>query len=245
MQADILLYGLVAAGLIFWLRSILGTRHGDERERPNPFTSQSNDGTEKQTQTKSIRDDSLSPNIVENTTMAAGLGRNMSIENELADQGLMEITKYDRSFDASNFLIGAQDAFIMIVEAFAEGDRDTLKRFLSEPVYEAFNKTIIDREEKEQQSSMEIHSIRKTEILEAYVKDKIAYVTVKFVADETNVLRDKDDKIIFGDPDRVAETIDIWTFNRDTRSKDPSWLLCATRDEDAEGAEDKTVPDAK
>ena len=60
----------------------------------------------------------------------------------------------------------------------------------------------------------------------------------------TNVLRDKDDNIIFGDPDRVTETIDIWTFSRDTRSRDPSWVLCATRDEDAADKEDKTVPDS-
>jgi predicted lipid-binding transport protein (Tim44 family) len=244
LQADILLYGLVAAGLIFWLRSILGTRHGDERERPNPFTSQPNDGVESQTHSKKPHEDSISPNIIESNTMSMGLGRNMSIENELADQGLLEITKYDRSFDVAHFLTGAQDAFIMIVEAFADGDRETLNRFLSSPVFDAFNKSITDREEKEQRSSMEIHSIRKTEILEAYIKDKVAYVTVKFIADETNVLRDKDDNIIFGDPDRVTETIDIWTFSRDTRSRDPSWVLCATRDEDAADQEDKTVPDS-
>ena len=60
--------------------------------------------------------------------------------------------------------------------------------------------------------------------------DSWAYVTVRFVADETVVCRDKDDKILYGHPDHVAEKIDIWTFGRDVKSSDPVWYLFETRE---------------
>ena len=57
----------------------------------------------------------------------------------------------------------------------------------------------------------------------------MAYITVKFVAEESSVTRDKDGEIIAGHPDKVSEMQDIWTFGRNIKSKDPSWLLCETR----------------
>jgi len=61
----------------------------------------------------------------------------------------------------------------------------------------------------------------------------MAYITVRFVADETVVTRDKDNNIISGHPDRVSETIDIWTFGKPVNAKDPTWFLIATREEEA------------
>ena len=73
----------------------------------------------------------------------------------------------------------------------------------------------------------------------------IAYITVKFVADETNVLFDEDEKPLSGHPDHVTETVDIWTFGRNIKSHDPSWLVYRTNDEDSGEEDHKTVPDSK
>ena len=171
------------------------------------------------------------------------LDRTMGVEGEMAEAGLVEIARIDRTFNVARFLSGAQEAFTMIVEAFADGDRETLRGLLSDSVYGAFERAITTREQNGEQSSVEIHAIRKSEIVDAHIDGRVAFITVRFVADETNILRDKDGKLLSGDPDRVTETIDIWTFTRDVRSRDPAWLLCETSDEDAQEDEQKTVPD--
>ena len=91
---------------------------------------------------------------------------------------------------------------------------------------------------------MEIHAIRRAEITNAWLAGRTAFVTVRIVADETNLLKDKDGALLHGHPDRVTETIDIWTFSRDVRSRNPGWFLCETKDEDAAATDHKTVPDS-
>jgi predicted lipid-binding transport protein (Tim44 family) len=221
----------------------LGTRHGDERERPNPFTSTPAERAGAADPAKKIMETQPGMLVAEGDGVDFGLDRSMSIEGERAERGLIDIARVDRGFTVARFLSGAQDAFTIIVEAFAEGDRQTLGTMLSEGVYDAFASVIAEREKSGQKSSVEIHAVRRSEIIDASLENKKAFITVRFIADETNVLRDVDDNIISGDPDRVTETIDIWTFSRDTRSKDPTWYLCQTRDEDAEQDDHKTVPD--
>ena len=71
----------------------------------------------------------------------------------------------------------------------------------------------------------------------------MAYITVQFTADETCVIRNSDDVVISGDPDRITEMCDIWVFAKDMKSKDPVWQLVETRDGEPE--DHKTpVPDA-
>ncbi len=144
----------------------------------------------------------------------------------------MDISRADRNFELTHFLQGAQDAFVMIVEAYAAGDRKTLQEFLSPAVFKAFNAGIQQRENNLQKASVEIHSVRRAEITEARLDGRDAHITVRFVADETNVLRDAAGAVVEGNPDRVRETIDIWTFSRDLRSRDPVWIVSDTREDE-------------
>lgn len=245
MPADLLIYALVAAGLVFWLRNILGTRNGSERERPNPFTAKPEEH-----QNAGAPDAALG-------SAAAGLAAPVSIDGlaeapldrtmavaASAQAGISEIARADRTFQTAPFLRSAQDAFVMIVEAFAKGERDTLKMLLAEPVFKAFVAAINAREAVGQSAHVEIHAIRKSEIVAARLERRDAFITVRFVADETNVLRDSAGMILHGNPERVTETIDVWTFVRDTRAREPGWLLIETNDEDAAQHDVKTVPDA-
>ncbi|MCB9990171.1 MAG: Tim44 domain-containing protein [Rhodospirillales bacterium] len=241
MPADIILYAVIAAGLVFWLRGLLGTRHGDEQDRPNPFTSHT-DPMKKQPAPELAAGAPVLPGQPED--MAAGLARNMSIENQTAEQGLQDIARADRSFELSYFLTGAQDAFIMIIEAFAEGDKDTLRGLLSDPVYKAFCGVIDERAAKNETASVEIHAIRKSEVMDAQIKDKVAYITVRFTADETSIVKDAAGQVIFGNPERITETIDVWTFGRSLRSRDPAWLVYETREDAADEVSGSTVPEA-
>lgn len=242
MPADILLYALIAAGLVFWLRSVLGTRHGEERERPNPFTAAPLEDKAAPADDASglalpaaagALDDDPAPALPAYFTLGA------QAENDVAD-----IARRDRSFSMMQFAQGAADAFAFVVEAFADGDRDTLKDLLAPPVYTAFDAAITDRETRGESVSTEIHAVRKAELLQAVMRDKMIYLTVRFTADETCVVRDKDGLVLSGHPDHVTEMVDVWTFGRAVGAKDPRWLVYETSDGDIVEDHKTPVPDA-
>lgn len=244
MPIDIVIYAVIAAGLVLWLRSLLGTRGEGEKQRPNPFVETEKGLNSAQSQGAALPPQKTisSPPLNREQDMRAGLRQNMSILDQ-AHQGLLEIGRADRSFDAAHFLSGAQEAFVMIVTAFASGDRETLKNLLDEAVYRLFDSALSGREGAGEQAQVEIHAIRRAEITKAWLSGRKAFITVRFIADETNILKDREGALIYGHPDRVTETIDVWTFCRDTHSRMPGWNVCETKDEDAAQAEHKTVPD--
>ena len=247
MTADLLLYALIAAGLVFWLRNVLGTRHGDERQRPNPFARTDNDPARNASApahrpTPPVNNGALNgdampgilPGIDEPLPgVVIPVGKNMSAAKG-AEAGLQEIANADHSFNATHFLEGAQDAFVMIVEAFAANDRGLLKNLLDPALYAAFDGAISAREARGEVALTEIHAIRRLEIIDARVQDKRALLTVRFVADETATIQNKDGEYISGNPDRVKETIAIWPFAKPLKSREPTWYLVATREEDAD-----------
>lgn len=228
MPADILIYALVAAGLVFWLRSVLGTRNGNERQRPNPFTAPplQKDGKPAPVGTMGMNAQNTVPDA-----LALPPGGKVSIAGPMVAAGLADILRADGTFHLGEFTNGAQDAFIMIVDAFAAGHRDLLRTLLAPDLYAAFDQAIAEREIGGYSIVTEIHAIRKIEIAEAMLKGQEAFVTLRFVADETSVERDRAGSVISGNPDRVKETVDVWTFCRNVRSKDPTWFLRATREE--------------
>jgi predicted lipid-binding transport protein (Tim44 family) len=237
VQTDLLLYALVAAGLVFWLKSVLGTRHGDERERPNPFTAAK--PTEGAAEPAAQKDGVVTLPL----ESSQRLPRNTSFASEEAEQGLFQVAQQMPGFDLARFAQAAQDAFVMIVEAFANGDRTTLKDLLEPQVYNAFEGAIALREQKGECMQTEIHAVRRAEILSARVENKTAYVTLRFVADETCVVRDKDGVLLSGDPERITEMNDIWTFSRPLQSRDLMWFLHETRDGHAQDSGQTPVPD--
>lgn len=227
MPTDILIYAIVAAVMVFWLKNVIGTRHGEERERPNPFE----DKTESQApiDVKALKD----------------LGEKHHYGNDAVDAGLVQIALADKAFDLNQFKENAGDAFTMIVLAFAEGDRDTLKGLCSNDVYNAFDNAITEREDKGEKVSTEIHAVRKVDIVAAGIEQKRnGYISIRFTADETYVIEDDKGDIIAGHPDRVTEMTDKWTFSRDVKSSDPRWLLSKTEDDVVEEDGKTPLPDA-
>lgn len=149
-------------------------------------------------------------------------------DESLAD-GLIAIYKADKSFDPDGFLKGARAAYEMIVTAFAEGNRKTLRPLLSKEVFDGFNNAIADRESRGEMIEHGFVGITKSDIVEAELKRNMAHVTVKFVSDLISATRDKAGTVVSGDPNKIKEVIDIWTFARDVSSKDPNWKLVATQ----------------
>jgi predicted lipid-binding transport protein (Tim44 family) len=143
-------------------------------------------------------------------------------------QGLDAIVAQDSSFDPRHFLSGARGAYEMIVLAFANGDRRALKDLLSSEVYDSFEAVIRDREKHEQKTETRFVSIDKAELVAAESRDKAAQLTVRFVSQMISVIRDKAGTIVEGNPDKVTDITDVWTFARDTTSRDPNWKLVGT-----------------
>ena len=224
MAPDLIVYALVAAGLVIWLRNILGTRHGEERERPNPFTVQPDQETD------SLPGFAGQPAAPEDkiAALVANPDKVMSVDSKTAENGLLDISRADRGFDVKFFLEGAQDAFVMIVEAFAKGDRETLQNLLAEPVYQGFEQALREREARGETVQTEILAVRRAIISAARYDGRMAYITVRFQADETTVTRDREGNVIAGHPERVMPMRDMWTFGRDLRSRDPRWLVFET-----------------
>jgi predicted lipid-binding transport protein (Tim44 family) len=144
-------------------------------------------------------------------------------------QGLLAIYRADPSFEPEQFMRGARQAYEMIVTAFAEGNRKTLKELLSREVFEGFSAAIADRESRGEQVDQSFVGINRAEFVEAEMKQSRALVTVRFVSQLISATRDKAGQVIAGDSQRIAEVTDIWTFARDTSSRNPNWQLIATQ----------------
>ena len=128
----------------------------------------------------------------------------------------------------TEFVEGARMAFEMIVTSYASGDRETLRPLLSDEVYENFAGAIVDRESRSETMEMTLVGIREAEVVEASMDGRVAFVTAKIVSEQIEVVRDAAGEPVSGDPTKVSTVTDIWTFARNTRSRNPNWTLVAT-----------------
>jgi predicted lipid-binding transport protein (Tim44 family) len=147
--------------------------------------------------------------------------------------GLMDLAKLDPTFDPETFLRGARQAYEMIVTAFAEGNRKILKDLLNRDVYDGFVRAMTERENRGEQVDQSFVGINKADIVESEVKGGDANITVRFISQLISATRDKAGAILSGDPQKVKDVTDIWTFSRDISSAkaraNPNWRLIATQ----------------
>lgn len=223
---------LLVAVAIFWkLRSVLGRRTGNERPPTDPFA--------RREERPAAPAGDTNDNVVAlprsaRTPMAPAESAQPGGVDQVAPAGsalnaaLRTIVSADRSFDARHFLEGARSAYEIIVGAFASGDRDTLKALLGPDVYEGFNAAITEREQRGETVETTFVGMDKAEIVEAALKSGQAQITVRFVSQLISVTRTKAGAVVEGDPVKVAEVTDVWTFAREVKSRDPNWRLIAT-----------------
>lgn len=221
---DVIIFAAIAAFLVLRLRGVLGKRTGHEQpQKYDPFR-------------KEKPEDSSQDKVIQLPDRGPGPGE-ASAEGEepLAEPdtpvagGLTQIKLADRSFEPEGFVQGARVAFEMVIAAFAQGDTRTLRPLLSNDVYEDFAGAIKGREEAKETLETTLVGIDEAEIIEAELQGKTAFVTIKFVSEQVNVTRDAEGKAVDGDESHVTTITDIWTFARNTRSRDPNWTLVATR----------------
>ena len=142
--------------------------------------------------------------------------------------GLRAIASADPGFNGDVFIAGAQSAYRMVLEAFWRGDREALATLADEDVQAAFGEAISDREEAGQTLDNRLVRVDKAVIAQAALDGRIARIMVRFDADIAAVTRDADGKVVAGSLTDAVPTHDVWTFERDVKSRDPNWLLVDT-----------------
>ena len=220
----------IAIAVFLKLRGVLGRRTGHERPPYDPYSAPE--------QGKNARAEAGNDKVIALPQGKAASGAQAerreqswgSIAPEGSDlaQALTEIALADRSFDPRSFLSGARVAYEMIVTSFAAGDRRALRPLLDDAVYASFDNAIGEREHQGLTVEQNFVGIKKADLADAALKDRMARMAVKFVSELTSATKNKDGVVVAGDPVTVREVTDIWTFERDTGSRDPNWRLVAT-----------------
>jgi predicted lipid-binding transport protein (Tim44 family) len=219
----------LAVFIFLRLRSVLGQRTGRERPPYDPYSAR--DAVRTPTTDKVVtlpRPAEAVPPPAADAAPVADRWKDLAEPGSAAAIGLDAIVAQDPGFDAKHFLTGARAAYEMIVTAYAQGDRRALKGLLSREVYDGFESAIKERETRGETAETRFVSIDKSDLTAAEVKAKTAQITVRFVSQLVSVTRDRAGNVIDGNPDKVTDVTDVWTFARDLASRDPNWKLVAT-----------------
>jgi predicted lipid-binding transport protein (Tim44 family) len=209
------LFGMIAAFLVLRLRSILGKRTGFERQAPPVQPGPARPAPGPIIEARAEPPQPAAPQSVPDAMSPTG-------------QALAQMRALDRNFDPARFLAGADQAFRMIVAAFAAGDRVGLRALLSDDTYRAFEQAITAREKAGETQVSEIKSMHHLSIDAAELRGRVGSVTAKIVSDQISYVTDKDGRPLTG-TDAVTEITDLWTFERDLSQQDPTWRLVAAR----------------
>ena len=206
----------IAIFLILKLRSVLGTRDGFEKP-PIPL-------------------DEVRPRVRRDFEVIEG-GPDRDIIDHVAEgsdsaRALAEMKKAEPAFTVGPFLEGARGAYEMILTAFEKGELDRIRPFLSDDVEASFAEAIAQRDRDGLTIEASFLGIKELVLHDATFtpESRFGEIAVRFVADQTYVVRNKAGEIVEGSPREVKKTRDIWTFARQMGSDDPNWQLVATGD---------------
>ena len=208
---EIVILAMVAGFLGLRLYSVLGRRAEHEEEAiPSRF--------ERADEAASEERRPLLPTV--------GLKRREAVDANEA--GVRAIAGADPRFDISGFVEGAKGAYRMVLEAFWQGDRETLRELCDDDVYAHFVTAIEAREATGETLENRLVRIEDATIKSAALDGRMARIAVSFVADIAAVTRDAAGTVVAGSLNDAVESRDIWTFMRHLDAPGPDWKLDET-----------------
>lgn len=234
--ADIILLAIVAAGVIVALIKALGHKsHGLSEEEQEKLRKRARD-IEAELQRKHADDADSDPQAGPPDRSAAAepppaAARAVSVYSDDEDAfagAAEELRKYDRDFSVSHFLKGAESAFVMIIEAFAAGDRKTLRALTDEHIYSLFASALDEREKAGNTQETTLVKLERAALRDISREGTAAKLTVSFRSEQIVLVKNGDGDIVSGDPSHISKMHDIWTFRRNLKRNDPNWRLTAT-----------------
>ena len=225
---------LAVALVVFWrLRSVLGTRTGNERPPPEPFGTKPADarksGEAAGTVVSFPQNDDAEPRRGLEPEPAEPIWKGYAEAGSDLASTLEKMTESDTAFTPRAFVDGAKMAYEMVIEGFAQGDKKTLKNLLSKDVFDGFAGAIDAREAAGQRIESRFVGIDKATIRAASLMGSKASITMEFVSELISATYAKSGEVVEGDPKEIREVTDVWTFERDVTSRDPNWKLVATQ----------------
>lgn len=214
---DIIIIAALGAFIFLRLRSELGNKSGTEHLPPAANRSSRGDNRDTDSYGRPVDVQQDDDSVVE-------------LEGDPALRRVFQdIRRVDRSFNVPQFLSGAEGAYRMILEAFWSGDSATLKEFLSKDISDQFIGAVDARADAGHTLDNRLLDVDNAKVIEGHLDGKTAELTVKFTAEILAVTRDSDGTVIEGDASDAVTVNDQWTFARDISSRDPKWILIATR----------------
>jgi predicted lipid-binding transport protein (Tim44 family) len=224
-----LIFIVAAVFILLRLRSVLGQRTGHERPPYDPFARPDQkaaaDGDNVVTLPRRKTDSPAAADSMADIDAVAPIATPLN-------RALRDIRERDASFSPTPFVDGAKLAYEMIVLAFADADRKTLKNLLSREVHDGFVAVLDERERRGEKVQSSFVGIKEAKIIGAEMKGHEANLTLRIASEIITATIGKDGTVIEGDPETVTEVTDVWTFARDLRSRDPNWKLVATEADD-------------
>jgi predicted lipid-binding transport protein (Tim44 family) len=214
LTVEIVLLAMIALFVGLRLYSVLGTRTGHEQQpviRPEPAA------------------DKLRPQVAADVAANPAEPTGFAYEQGAAT-GIRAIIAADPNFDVARFIEGSQAAYRMVLEAFWKGDREELALLTGDKVRAAFETAIAEREAAEHVLDNRLVAIERAAIEDARLNGKIAEIEVRFDAFVAAITRDKDGTLVGGSMSDAVPANDIWTFQRDLKSRDPNWRLVETEE---------------
>ena len=235
LPLDLILYIVIAVILVIWLNNALGTRHGDERTRENPFDPARQpppqhpaEGQQKAAPASGLDIPStnmrtapppVTDTLPRNTTKAG------SVEAVLST-----IQQIDPSFDLGTIVRQAQEAYAIILEAYADADRETLADLTTPDILAQFDSLITANTQRNIRLTFEVQGVRACHIADLRLTGSVATLDLEFVADALMTERTEKGDITQGHDNKTTELRDKWSFTRDLRQRDPSWRVSMIHD---------------
>ena len=156
---------------------------------------------------------------------------NSSFPHEVSETKSSPVLNAETFDDAAkkDFLNGAKIAYESIITNFSKGDLKSIKNLLAKNVYDQFDEAIKDKKSRNVTSETTFIGINSAEIKEHNQNKNMLEVSVEFVSEIISCIKDKDNKVISGDAQKVKKVLDTWKFTKDSTSKNPNWLIVDTQ----------------
>ena len=216
---DIIVLLLVVIFIFSRLKSLLGSRPSEserkmaEEKAAKIFEMIMHEGEKKEAEAQSA---------VSTETFAQPVDENMSE----TDKVLASIP----GFNKQQFLENAKKAFELIVSSFSKGDTQTLEMLVSQKLIAKFQEVLNQRQADGITAETDLIGFDSAEITKAQInKNNIINITVKFISEQVNLLKNKKGEVIEGDEQYIQNITDVWTFERSLTSTSPNWMLVSTK----------------
>lgn len=221
----------IAVFIFMRLRSVLGKRTGHQGPTVRPYRDES--GADQHSNDNVVTLSTRKNEAAGEEPQSEAIRQIDAIADKRSklNKSLKMIADIDPSFLPDQFISGSKMAYEMIINAFADGDKKTLKNLLTRDVYEGFVAVIDQRQKDGLVVKSSFVGVDEASLIDAELVKNDASLTVRFVSQIISATFNDKNELIDGDEEQIVEVIDLWTFERNMRSRDPNWKLAATTSE--------------